>query len=82
MHFTKPFSLIFFATLASHIQVTSGECCGCPKGWLPPFTTGWCPDNTKCTPFCAYGSCNIFACNCDGGCRGSRRRRVTRSFAK
>lgn len=24
--------------------------------------------------FCGYGSCNIFGCNCDGGCRNNRLR--------
>ncbi|KZS90642.1 hypothetical protein SISNIDRAFT_468415 [Sistotremastrum niveocremeum HHB9708] len=29
-----------------------------------------CPDCTEATPCCGYGKCNIFCCNCDGGCRG------------
>jgi hypothetical protein len=33
-----------------------------------------CGDNTEPTPCCGYGPCNIFCCNCDGGCRSSRRR--------
>ena len=28
-----------------------------------------CGDCTKGTPYCGYGKCNIFGCNCDGGCR-------------
>ena len=28
-----------------------------------------CEDCTVATPYCGYGSCNIFGCNCDGGCR-------------
>jgi hypothetical protein len=29
-----------------------------------------CGDGTKAlTPYCGYGPCNIFGCNCDGGCR-------------
>lgn len=28
-----------------------------------------CNDGTESTPYCGYGTCNIFGCNCDGGCR-------------
>jgi len=30
-----------------------------------------CGDFTSCSPFCSYGACNIFGCECDGasGCR-------------
>nr|CAH0110888.1 unnamed protein product [Daphnia galeata] len=28
-----------------------------------------CNDGTRGTPCCGVGSCNIFCCNCDGGCR-------------
>ena len=34
------------------------------KAWRAP-----CLDCTESTPYCAYGKCNIFGCNCDGGCR-------------
>lgn len=30
-----------------------------------------CADGTAGTPCCAYGGCNIFCCNCDGGCRSA-----------
>lgn len=30
---------------------------------------GRCNDGTHPTPYCAYGACNIFGCNCAGGCR-------------
>lgn len=30
---------------------------------------GRCGDHTQGTPCCGYGKCNIFCCNCDGGCR-------------
>lgn len=29
----------------------------------------YCCDGTAGTPCCGYGPCNIFCCNCDGGCR-------------
>ena len=28
-----------------------------------------CADGTAGTPYCGYGKCNIFGCDCDGGCR-------------
>lgn len=28
-----------------------------------------CNDGTEGTPYCGYGSCNIFGYNCAGGCR-------------
>lgn len=28
-----------------------------------------CGDGTPPTPHCGKGPCNIFGCNCDGGCR-------------
>jgi len=44
----------------------------------PPATNDCCPcygvtcaDGTTCTPYCGYGKCNIFGCNCNGGCRRS-----------
>ena len=32
-----------------------------------------CDDWTKGTPCCGRGRCNIFCCNCDGGCRKGKR---------
>ncbi|XP_078693337.1 uncharacterized protein LOC144923027 [Branchiostoma floridae x Branchiostoma belcheri] len=31
-----------------------------------------CDDDTEATPYCGYGPCNIWGCNCDGGCRRGR----------
>ncbi|KAF8884349.1 hypothetical protein BD779DRAFT_1674166 [Infundibulicybe gibba] len=68
MHFTKLLSLIFFATLASHVQAASDACCDCIDESL--FTNNaHCGDGTSCTPYCGYGPCNFFGCDCDGGCR-------------
>ncbi|RAQ62226.1 hypothetical protein COH20_003054 [Aspergillus flavus] len=38
------------------------DCCHADKN-------GRCEDGTQGTPYCGYRSCNIFGCNCDGGCR-------------
>lgn len=35
---------------------------------------GDCADATTGTPFCGFGSCNLFGCACKGGCRGGRGR--------
>ncbi|KAF8883222.1 hypothetical protein BD779DRAFT_878039 [Infundibulicybe gibba] len=75
MHFVKLFSFIFFIALALHIQQASAECCGCPLENVRcdgPFNCERiCYDGNRCTPYCGRGSggCNIFGCNCDGGCR-------------
>ncbi|KAF8872354.1 hypothetical protein BD779DRAFT_1573267 [Infundibulicybe gibba] len=80
MHFTKLLSLVFFATLASYTQAASNDCCDCFKP--NPFNPGgFCADGTMCTPYCGYGPCNIFGCNCDGGCRVPAGRKRARSFA-
>jgi hypothetical protein len=49
------------------------ECCSASKDYYGNMPTK-CGDDTKPTPCCGYGGCNIFCCNCDGGCRHSRRR--------
>ncbi|KAF8884353.1 hypothetical protein BD779DRAFT_1674168 [Infundibulicybe gibba] len=79
MQLTALFSLVFFATLTSRVQAASDACCGCPTdGFFA--SSNLCPDGTECTPYCGYGPCNVFGCNCDGGCRGGNARR-SRSIA-
>ncbi|CAG7721852.1 unnamed protein product, partial [Allacma fusca] len=52
-----------------HMSYVSGICC--------PSYRGLCQDATEGTSCCGYGPCNIFCCNCDGGCRrGSGRGRL------
>ncbi|KAF8885956.1 hypothetical protein BD779DRAFT_644899 [Infundibulicybe gibba] len=82
MHFVKLLSFIFFITLALHIQQASAECCPCRGGLVctaPLVCDKLCYDGRRCTPYCGRGSggCNIFGCNCDGGCRA----RETQSIA-
>ena len=33
------------------------------------FANDLCPDCELKTPYCGKGPCNIFGCNCQGGCR-------------
>ncbi|KAF8884337.1 hypothetical protein BD779DRAFT_784310 [Infundibulicybe gibba] len=80
MHFTKLLSLVFFAALVSHVQAASNDCCHCIDA--SEGIDGHCGDGTGCTPYCGYGPCNIFGCNCDGGCRGGISNRASpRSLA-
>ena len=55
---------------ATYVRVDA-ECC---KPVLSPFGLT-CYDETTATPCCGYGGCNIFCCNCDGGCRKPRKAR-------
>ncbi|XP_078609212.1 uncharacterized protein LOC144880727 [Branchiostoma floridae x Branchiostoma japonicum] len=44
------------------------------RGWFwGRRCTGRCPDGTPGTPYCGYGKCNLFGCNCNGGCRHAKR---------
>lgn len=53
------------------------ECCGDYRqvSYICPGTvcsTRMCKDGTKkLTPYCGYGPCNIFGCDCTGGCRNN-----------
>ncbi|KAF8236672.1 hypothetical protein L208DRAFT_614043 [Tricholoma matsutake] len=49
----------------SSISPEPAVCCPCSS-------SNYCLDGTPCTPYCGYGPCNIFGCNCDGGCRRRR----------
>ncbi|KAB2573525.1 hypothetical protein DBV05_g7804 [Lasiodiplodia theobromae] len=65
-----------FAAASALLPLVRADCCSAGKclqqmGW---DDEGWCAkwacdDDTQGTPCCGYGSCNIFCCNCDGGCR-------------
>ena len=60
--------LIFLSILGvlAIVASTNAECCLCSD-------YGTCNDQTTCgyppNFCCAHGSCNIFCCDCDGGCR-------------
>lgn len=57
----RALSVVLISLLGTAITV-SAECCSSPAV---------CADGTISSIWscCAYGSCNIFCCNCDGGCR-------------
>ncbi|XP_078664153.1 uncharacterized protein LOC144907222 [Branchiostoma floridae x Branchiostoma belcheri] len=56
------------------VDQAESACCRAEKcrGW---WKGRWCRcgDGTGPTPYCGYGPCNIFGCNCRGGCRRSKR---------
>ncbi|XP_066283139.1 uncharacterized protein [Branchiostoma lanceolatum] len=53
----------------------------CFGGWWNRKCNHYCKDGTRQhTPCCGYGRCNIFCCNCDGGCRRSKRE-VAKEYA-
>ena len=56
-----PLAMLFVVGFAV-IDLANGVCCRSDGN-------GCCAGCTIGTPYCGYGSCNIFACNCDGGCR-------------
>jgi len=57
-------TFVFLATLFLRFERVNGECCPCTF-----IVQLRCIDGTLCTPYCAYGPCNIFGCNCYRGCR-------------
>ncbi|XP_013416208.1 protein Diedel [Lingula anatina] len=56
--------LVVACVMATIIQEAEAACCRKDRGW-------YCADCTKATPYCGYGSCNIFGCACKDGCRKS-----------
>uniref|UniRef100_A0A915KNY1 Uncharacterized protein n=1 Tax=Romanomermis culicivorax TaxID=13658 RepID=A0A915KNY1_ROMCU len=69
------FVLIFSAIIMACIGGTYSDCCydAChstqPIFGHPTRSINVCADCTRGTPYCAYGKCNAFGCNCDNGCR-------------
>lgn len=62
----------FVLSLIGSSEVALADCCHTSCGWVCFGRTcepTVCSDCTAGTPYCGYGSCNIFGCNCDGGCR-------------
>jgi hypothetical protein len=68
--FMVPIAL-FGILLVVVVGSVNADCCGpvC-DGFLG--IGGRCGDCTVTYTYCGYGPCNIFGCNCDGGCRTGR----------
>ena len=89
----KRIILAFALVLLVWLEATEGTCCGvwehrCPvKGRgddlskkCKLYTYTACGDGKyHDSPCCGRGSCNIFCCNCDGGCLGSTAPAFTKS---
>ena len=54
--------IVFFGVVTSLLPSVFAVCC-------KEVCNGKCADGSGTTPCCAHGGCNIFCCNCDGGCR-------------
>jgi len=53
-----------------HAPSAEGACCGVE--FCTTFTECFCKDGSKTSgplSYCGKGPCNIFGCNCDGGCK-------------
>ncbi|OJJ07204.1 hypothetical protein ASPVEDRAFT_88458 [Aspergillus versicolor CBS 583.65] len=68
--------LLMFSGIGLAAEETEAEvqvCCkptkGCTYAGLGGYICDTCNDGTPATPYCGYGQCNVFGCNCDGGCR-------------
>jgi len=61
--------------LVFHSPSAEGVCCHsvCSQYigvWIWRRCIGFeCKDGTKPTPYCGHRPCNVFGCNCGGGCR-------------
>lgn len=73
--FLTPNYFILCGCILAIVNQSEAECCNfelfvrhnCVGKWCYSFV---CPDGTLFyRQNCGVGSCNIFGCNCDGGCR-------------
>ncbi|CAG7834734.1 unnamed protein product [Allacma fusca] len=68
----SPWIICTLVFVSIHVAHVSGQCCRADRiGDI--FSLVACADRSAATPCCAYGSCNFFCCNCDGGCRQENR---------
>lgn len=71
--------LLFIVTIVLLINECRAECCYgskvsyCSKVGLRAIPLSCqktiCKDGTVTRGYCGVGTCNLFGCNCDGGCR-------------
>ncbi|KAE8336849.1 hypothetical protein BDV24DRAFT_107204 [Aspergillus arachidicola] len=59
-----------FVALSFCVTPTIAKCCPRTK-WIPGYPK-WCDgySGEVTGAWCGKGPCNIFGCNCDGGCLG------------
>ena len=77
------FILLPIISIILYVELSNADCCLSQFIYNRPgyckiesdyaksqaYIYGVCSDCTFGTPYCGYGKCNIFGCNCDGGCR-------------
>ncbi|XP_035693723.1 uncharacterized protein LOC118427869 [Branchiostoma floridae] len=75
---TRPLLLLWLLLIT--LDQSAAVCCDptkkvCSVSWyfVKAGCTKYCGDGTTSTPCCGHGKCNVFCCNCDGGCRGKKR---------
>lgn len=69
-----PICVVLLGAIEILIPVLNAECCynsvvqyECKYG---KCEAAFCSDGTRVRGrYCGYGECNLFGCNCDGGCR-------------
>lgn len=72
---TSFFVCFFIISQCYFLSTVRCDCCptmtyeNCDAVGSDGFGYNKCGDCTDGTPYCGYGPCNIFKCNCDGGCR-------------
>ncbi|XP_017494015.1 PREDICTED: uncharacterized protein LOC108382126 [Rhagoletis zephyria] len=59
------------ALLLLVLDQVNGDCCHVPYKCTEPDNkkVSRCYDCTEASVYCGIGKCNVFGCNCDGGCR-------------
>lgn len=59
------------AVLVLILDGVKGDCCHVPYKCTEPDNkkVSRCYDCTEATSYCGVKSCNVFGCNCEGGCR-------------
>ncbi|XP_078686842.1 uncharacterized protein LOC144919319 [Branchiostoma floridae x Branchiostoma belcheri] len=80
MKATMSYKLTFLLGLSTLVVLMVDQvdsvCCRSVKGWCLNWSSpckSECADGTKATPCCGRHGCNIFCCNCMGGCRTKKR---------
>lgn len=69
---------VSFIIIAAMMSPTNAECCPNAIALIPNCYSAYecfeyiCADGTLLSRddnYCGFGACNLFGCNCDGGCR-------------
>ncbi|KAL6957762.1 hypothetical protein U1Q18_049610 [Sarracenia purpurea var. burkii] len=64
--YLKIFIGVFLTSPCLFIKIVQADCCA-PQDAIETI----CDDGSTGRPCCGKGTCNVFCCNCDGGCKKS-----------